>query len=114
LSEQTPDKHRGYHDIGGLDGGPIDKSEHILAPWEKRVDALRNILGDDKRRVMRSDVLRHSIETMGQAKYDSYTYYQKWITGIRSVVIDRGLVTAEEIDSRKAEIRKRLGLDGTS
>src|SRR5262245_53684814 len=30
---------RGYHDVGGLVLGPIDRSEHDYALWEKRVDA---------------------------------------------------------------------------
>ena len=45
---KTKTPHRGYHDMGGLDGGPIDQSEHILAPWEKRVDSIRTLLGDQK------------------------------------------------------------------
>jgi nitrile hydratase len=110
MTDNADTPHRGYHDLGGLPGGAIDMSEHVLAPWEKRVDTLRNILGDDKRRVMRSDVLRHAIENMGRAEYESYTYYQKWITAIRSVVIDRQLLSADEIDRRKAEIRTRLGI----
>lgn len=114
MSNKVNEPHRGYHDIGGLPGGSIDMTEHVLAPWEKRTDTLRNILGDDKRRIMRSDVLRHAIENMGRAEYESYTYYQKWITAIRSVVIDRKLLSADEIDRRKTEIRARLGIaEGT-
>ncbi len=110
---ETKAPHRGYHDMGGLDGGSIDQSEHILAPWEKRVDSIRTLLGDQKRRIMRSDALRHAIETMGQEKYETYTYYEKWITAVRKVVIDRDVLTGDEIDKRKAEIRQRLGLEGS-
>jgi nitrile hydratase beta subunit-like protein len=35
---------RGYHDVGGLSLGAIDKSEHDYALWEKRVDALLVLL----------------------------------------------------------------------
>ncbi|MEQ8710077.1 MAG: nitrile hydratase subunit beta [Rhodospirillales bacterium] len=108
---ETKTPHRGYHDLGGLDGGAINQSEHVLAPWEKRVDSIRTLLGDQKRRIMRADVLRHAIETMGQKEYDSYTYYEKWITAVRKIVTDRNIVTADEIDRRKAEIRQRLGLE---
>src|SRR6516165_3983063 len=31
---------RAVHDIGGLTLGPIDRSEHDLALWEKRTDAM--------------------------------------------------------------------------
>jgi hypothetical protein len=30
---------RTVQDVGGLDLGPIDRSEHDLALWEKRTDA---------------------------------------------------------------------------
>src|SRR5437879_5183761 len=28
---------RAYHDLGGQPAGPIDRSQHQYAPWEKRV-----------------------------------------------------------------------------
>ncbi|MGH7003355.1 MAG: hypothetical protein ACREIP_05345, partial [Alphaproteobacteria bacterium] len=35
---------RGVHDLGGLPGGPIDRSAHELTPFEERVDALMMLL----------------------------------------------------------------------
>jgi hypothetical protein len=31
---------RSHHDMGGLPAGPVDRSEHDYALWEKRVDAI--------------------------------------------------------------------------
>ena len=104
------DKHRGYHDLGGHDGGPIDKSEHVLEPWEKRVDAIRGLLGDKKRRVMRADGLRSAIETMGEELYTELSYYEKWMAAIMKITTDRGILTHDEIDQRMDEIIARLGL----
>lgn len=35
---------RSPHDMGGLPGQPIDRTEHALAPWEKRVNAIMMLL----------------------------------------------------------------------
>ena len=35
---------RNYHDMGGEPAGPIDREEHPLAYWEKRVEALISVL----------------------------------------------------------------------
>ncbi len=40
----SDDNTRGYHDIGGLPGGPIDREEHEPTFWEQRVDALHTLL----------------------------------------------------------------------
>ena len=103
-------QHRGYHDLGGNDGGNIDKSEHVLEPWEKRVDAVRGLLGDRKRKVMRADGLRNAIETMGEDLYLELSYYERWMAAIIKIVTERGIMTREEIDERMDEIIKRLDL----
>ncbi len=104
------DEHRGYHDLGGYTGGPIDQSEHVLEPWEKRVDTLRGLMGDKKRRVMRADGLRNTIETMGEDLYTELTYYEKWMAAIIKIVTDKGILTHDEIDGRMQEIIGRLNL----
>ena len=35
---------RGYHDVGGLPLGTIDRAQHDYALWEKRVDAMLVLL----------------------------------------------------------------------
>jgi len=104
------EKHRGYHDIGGLEAEPIDQSEHVLEPWEKRVDAMRMLLGDNKRNILRADGLRHAIETMGEDLYLELSYYERWMAAIMNVVDQRGVVTRDELFERMAEIEARLDL----
>src|SRR5258708_2263239 len=70
---------RGVHDVGGLEFGPIDRTEHDLALWEKRTDAMLILLRDNKRRVLSVDAHRRMIETYGEQEYDRTTYYEKWI-----------------------------------
>src|SRR5207302_958759 len=40
---------RGFHDIGGQPAGPVDRTEHEPALWEKRVHALQILLTDPSR-----------------------------------------------------------------
>lgn len=103
--------HRGYHDIGGLEGGPVDQSEHVLEPWEKRVDAMRVLLGDKQRRIMRADGLRNSIETMGEDLYLELSYYERWMAAMIKVLTDRAILEREAIDQRIEEVIERLGLE---
>ncbi|NKC11438.1 MAG: nitrile hydratase subunit beta [Gammaproteobacteria bacterium] len=101
---------RGYHDIGGLPEGAIDRSGHVLEPWEKRVDALRGILGDDKRRLLRTDGLRNAIETMGEDLYLELSYYERWMAAIIKVLTEKGVLTRQEIEARMDDIVERLGI----
>ena len=98
---------RGVHDIGGLPGGPIDKSQHAVTLSEKRVDAIMTLLGDDKRRLMRVDELRRGIESLGEDAYNSLSYYERWIAAITNALVEKGVLTRDEIDRRIAEIEAR-------
>ena len=106
--EKTP---RGYHDLGGRPAGPVDRSEHVLEPWEKRVDVLCGILVDRKRRLMTIDERRDAIENLGEDAYNSLKYYELWMAAALKLVIDKGILAAEDIDARMDEIRGRLGLE---
>ena len=90
--------------------GSIDKSEHTLEPWEKRVDVLRGILGDKTRQVLTTDELRNAVENLGEKAYDDHSYYERWMAALMNILKDKGMLTQEEIDQRIAEVRQRLGL----
>jgi len=96
---------RGYHDLGGLPGGPIDRTEHDAALWERRTHALLNLLAE--RKVMTVDELRHGIETLGEAEYARHTYYERWIESITRALVQRGVLTTEELGQKLAEIESR-------
>jgi hypothetical protein len=98
---------RGYHDLGGQPAGPIDRSEHSYAPWEKRVHALQILLADPCRRVMTVDQLRHGIESLGTAEYDRLSYYERWIASIANILLQRGVFTADELGRKLAEVEAR-------
>lgn len=94
---------RAVHDVGGLDFGPVDRHEHDLALWEKRVDAMLILLAT-KKAVFKIDAMRRVIEDYGQQEYDRTTYYEKWIRAIRNLIVEQEVVSADEIDKRMAEV----------
>jgi hypothetical protein len=96
---------RGYHDIGGLPLGAIDRAQHDYALWEKRVDALLVLLAQKK--VMTVDELRHGIESLGADQYERLTYYERWISSIARALVDRGVITTNELGRRMAEAGER-------
>ncbi len=96
---------RGYHDLGGLPGGPIDRTEHDAELWEKRVHALLMLLSEQK--LMSVDELRHGIETLGSTEYDRLSYYERWIESITRALVQRGILTTDELGHKLAEIERR-------
>ncbi|MGB0843236.1 MAG: hypothetical protein ACPGVN_00665 [Alphaproteobacteria bacterium] len=103
------DKQSAYHDIGGLDLGPIplDVGEYQL--WEKRVDATLRLLAS-KAKLIKVDELRRGIETLGQDVYDQEPYYGKWAQSICKIMIEKGVVSPSELDERMQRIRQDRGL----
>ena len=97
---------RSHHDMGGLPAGPVDKSEHDYALWEKRVDAILVTLVQDKR-LMRVDELRRGIESLAPDVYDRLSYYERWIASIAKVLVEKGVFSQAELDARVARIAAR-------
>jgi nitrile hydratase subunit beta len=89
------------HDRGGWpNAGPIDRKEHAYTMWEMRTDAIRGVLG--AKQIIRTDELRRAIESIEPAQYERLSYYERWIVAIEALLIEKGLLTREEID-RKLE-----------
>ncbi len=95
------------HDLGGLEGGPIDAHEHAATFWEQRIDALMTLLGDGKRKLMDTAELRRGIESLGPEAYESLSYYERWAASMATIVVEKGVATQDELDRRIAEIRER-------
>ena len=100
---------RSHHDMGGLPAGPVERGEHDYAFWEKRVDALMVLLSAPERRLMRVDELRRNIEALPPDAYDKMTYYERWVTSIANTLLQRGVVTTDELGRKMAEVAARDG-----
>jgi hypothetical protein len=100
---------RGSHDLGGLPAGPVDTAPHDPTFWEKQIDAMNMLLA--QKGLRRTDENRRYVEMLGQDAYDRLTYYERWTAALARQLIDKGVLTQDEVDAKVAEIRTKLGED---
>ena len=100
---------RSHHDMGGLPAGKVEPDGHDYAEWERRVDALMMLLtgvvGGKPR--MTVDELRKNIEAIGPEAYDTMTYYGRWVVSLTQTMLQRGLITTEDLTKKLAEVEQR-------
>ena len=97
----------GSHDVGGRPAERVEKDEHPHALWEYRVDAMMMLLTHPSRKLLILDELRRNIEALGPDAYESMGYYERWCAAITNAMIDRGVVTSDELGRRMAEVAAR-------
>jgi len=101
----------GVHDMGGMHGlGPIapEPGEPVFhADWEKRVLALSLTTGAGRWNI---DAGRHAIERIPGAEYLRMSYYEKWFERIRTLAVERGLLTERELESGRPEGPREMPL----
>ena len=97
----------GVHDLGGSPGGPVDKSQHEVEDWELLADAVTIAL--DIKGIKTTDEHRRAIESL--ENYSRLGYYERWAAATERLLVEKGILTREEIDKRTAEISRRW--DGT-
>lgn len=98
---------KGYHDIGGDKAGAIPKEELPWLYWEKKVEAIRNLLGDGTRRIIALDEMRRGFESFGQDKYDNLSFYRRRLEAMIDILIEKEIITQAELDAAIDE-KKRV------
>jgi hypothetical protein len=96
---------RSHHDMGGLPAGKVEPTEHDYPEWERRVDAMVQLLRGGGRITV--DELRKNIEALPPEAYDELSYYEKWITSLTQTLLQRGVITTEELGRKMQEVEKR-------
>jgi nitrile hydratase len=95
----------GVHDMGGMHGlGPAapERDESLFhAPWEARALALTLAAGALGRWSL--DASRHARERVPGAAYLAMTYYERWIEGLEMLLVESGLVGADELEIGRAD-----------
>ena len=97
----------GAHDVGGRPGPAMVKDEHEHALWERRVDAMMLLFTHSSRKLLILDELRRNIEALGPGAYEHIDYYERWIAAIAAAMIERGVVTSDELGRKMAEVEAR-------
>jgi nitrile hydratase len=89
----------GVHDMGGMDGfGKVEPEPNepvFHAPWEGRVMAMNRAMGATG--AWNIDMGRFSREMLPPHVYLASTYYQKWFLGLQQMLLERGLIDADEV-----------------
>ena len=91
------------HDMGGSPEGSIDRSQHEVEDWERLADAISSALG--KEGLYTTDEHRRAIESL--EGYRDLSYYERWVAATEKLLVEKEILTAEEIDERAAEIERR-------
>jgi hypothetical protein len=96
LPEEAPG--RAHHDLGGVSGylcEAIDKTPHELTPFDREVDALRQVL--TAKGLLPVDALRRGVESLPPELYDSASYYERWLYSSIAILLEKGVVTEAEL-----------------
>jgi hypothetical protein len=99
---------RAHHDLGGVSRylcAPVDIEPHALTVFDRRVDALRQLLS--AKGLMSVDELRRGIEAIPETEYHALSYYQRWMRSITTTLLRRGVID-------EAGLRAALAAPGTA
>jgi nitrile hydratase subunit beta len=92
----------GMHDLGGRQGfGPIRytvDAPAFHANWEVRVNSLYSLAV--RSGIFNMDEYRHAIERMEPRHYLLASYYERSLTSLATLLIEKGVVTQEELERR--------------
>jgi hypothetical protein len=91
------------HDRGGWPTDePIDRTEHERSYWERSTHALRGALAE--MRLLVTDEVRRGIESLSLDEYESLSYYEQWSASIETLLVEKNVLTEEEIDAKVREL----------
>jgi hypothetical protein len=79
--------------------------QHEVEDWERLADAINGALG--AKGLQSTDELRRAIESLEH--YRDLSYYERWVAATEKLLVEKGVLSSNEIDERAAEIRHRWG-----
>ncbi len=93
------DRTPATHDLGGASifrCTPVEPEDDAPPdPFGRRVDALRQLLS--QKGLMTVDELRRGIEAIPAGEYHALGYYERWLRSIAALMVEKGVVRAEEL-----------------
>jgi len=97
------------NDFGGTGAHePVPMAVHDLLPWEKRCHALLDVL--DFHKIVNTEEKRRGTEEIGTEMAAKLTYYEKWIVSASNCLLQKGILTPDEIGRKHKEVSLRLGV----
>ena len=98
------------NDFGG-NGCSDDKIEIFERPlfvWEKRCHALLDVL--DYYKIVNTEEKRRGTENMGSEMAAKLSYYEKWIISASNCLLQKGILTPDEIAVKTKEVASRYNV----
>jgi hypothetical protein len=93
------------NDIGGLPADHIERTDHLLEPWEKRCHALADVL--DFHKIINTEEKRRGVEALGAEMAGKLTYYERWIAAFAFILFQKQILTPDELARKMAEVEAR-------
>lgn len=95
---------RSVHDMGGQPAGPVSPTDHERETWEKRTDALGQLLRRlEGGTLVRLDALRRCGESLS-TDYPRFAYGERSVFSLTQLLIERGVINADELGRMMAEL----------
>jgi nitrile hydratase beta subunit len=92
------------HDLGGSRGfGPVEIEPNeppFHADWERRVFGMTATVMTQG--PANGSEFRHAIERMDADWYLGTSYYEHWLTGLATLLVEKGLVRSDELEAHGA------------
>ncbi|MDX2156258.1 MAG: nitrile hydratase subunit beta [Hyphomicrobiaceae bacterium] len=110
MAKPPPTPKRKPHDMGGDPAGPVDREEHTPSMTERRIDAMMQLLRAKPRAFWVTDENRRTIESLSPDTYRDSRYYEKWCYAMRSLLVEKGVLTEDEISTRLGEVKTRYAV----
>ena len=67
------------------------------------------LLSDRERQLLKVDELRRNIESLGADAYERMGYYERWMHSIAQTLIQRGVISVDELGRKMAELEAGSG-----
>lgn len=97
---------RRVHDMGGLHDGPVPREEHDWESYAKRSQAVSTLLRAPSRSMLSLDEMRRNTEDLADS-YNKLNYDERVVHSQVQVLLQRGVITIEELGLKMAEIERR-------
>ena len=56
----------------------------------------------------KTDELRRAMEELAPDFYEASAYYERWVTAMRDLMIEKGVVTPGEVEAKLADVKARI------
>jgi hypothetical protein len=93
----------GVHDMGGMHGfGHVEVQREEPVFHERWEGVVRAMMQRTNGRYYNLDEFRHAIERMRSDEYLRAAYYERWLHGVQTLLLEKGVITEEELAGRHA------------